>query len=398
MADPVVAPPAPAAPAAPVPAPTPSPTPAAPATPASSSRPDPILAFDKQLTEAFDKAAPLANKPDAPAKPAEPAKPPEKPADPPKPDANKQTPTIKVPKELRAELDRVSGELTTKNKQISDMETKIKDFEAKGKDTTVLTERLATLEKQVEAKDAELRGLRHEASPEFKQKFEAPFNKAAERAKKFFETLDVADAETGTNRKGSMDDLVELTRLYAQAPNKAMAKAEQLFGNAASLVMPHIGKLNDLEEEAKQAIAEEKASWKQRTTEEEAKSIAQREQLGKLYEDVKKQLGESVDDYKDDPTDKELGKVREDAFKLFDEAPKDLQERVIKNAHIRHRFAALPVIKLKLLRAQKEISDLKSELETYKVEPPDPSRRRGGKESSAGSDLTWEQTARKELT
>src|SRR5881394_70420 len=401
MAEIATPPPAPAAPAAPAkPAPAPSPAPAAAPAPSpapSSGGGDPVLDFDKRLTDAFDKASPLAKKPDAPpepAKPAEPAKP-----EPPKPDPNKVIAGPKAPPQLRAELDRVNGELATKSKQVTDLEAKIKDAEAKGKETATLTERLGTLEKQLEEKESQLRALKQETSDEYRNNYEVPFQKAANRAKGFIETLDVTDPETNATRKGSLDDLVELTRLYRQSPNKALARGEQLFGDkVATLVMPDIKSLDGMEREAAEALAEEKANWKQRTVDEEAKHITQRTELGKLYEDVKKQLAESVDDYHDDPTDKELNGAREEAFKLFDAQSASVQDRILKNAHIRHRFAMAAVEKLKRMRAEKQVTELKAELETYKNDPPDPGRRRGGKESATGNTLSWEEDARKSLT
>ena len=238
-AAPPTPPPAPATPS-PAPAPAPAPSPGTPTPPApAAGGSDPVRDFDAKLNAAFDTATgttpPKAG--DAPAAPKEPAA---APVTPPKTVA-----TVKQPKELRAELERVSGELSAKGKQITDLEAKIKDYEARGKDTATLSERLTTLEKQLEGKDAELRALKHEASPEYKAKYEAPFNRAAALAERDVTQLAVmVNTDTGETRQATFDDFKEL---YSLPYAKAFPKAKEMFGDAASLVLSHVTKLHDLE-------------------------------------------------------------------------------------------------------------------------------------------------------
>lgn len=380
---------APAKPATPAPAP---PAPAAAPSPSTSGMDDPIRAFDKQLTEAFDKAAPLAKKPDAAPKSTETPKAPEAPKTPEPP---KQVLPVKQPKELRAELDRVTGELTAKSKQITDMEAKIKEFEAKGKDTTTLTDRLSTLEKQLEDIRAENRALKQETSPEFKQKYDLPFQKAAAYAKRVIEQLSVTNPDTGESRPAKVEDFIEV---YNLPYNKAIARAKELFGDGYQLVINHMTELQRLEYEKNLALEEEKSQWKQREDAERSKHIQQQEEIVKISQKVRQELADSVDDYHDDPTDKEAAKAREDAYALFDSKTDTIQQRIIKNNHIRHRFAAFGPMKLKILRLERQLAEKDAELKTYQNEPPDPSRRRGGKEGAPGKGLTWEEEARKELT
>src|SRR5207253_11258826 len=96
-----------------------------------------------------------------------------------------------APAELRTELERVKGELKPKTESLSSLESKIADYEKRGKDTEALVKRHADLERSIANKDAEIRALKHEASPEFKQKYDLPYNQRAEDAKQEIETLQV---------------------------------------------------------------------------------------------------------------------------------------------------------------------------------------------------------------
>lgn len=386
----------PKAPATPPPSPSPAPAPTPPTPPAAPAAPaapdDPVRAFDDKIAAAFDKDMGTTPEPKA----GEPPKPAPAPSKPAAPAPAAPAPAKPAANQLRAELERVSGELTTKTTQIGDLEKKIADYEAKGKDTTALSERLATLEKQMEAKDAELRALKHEASPEYKAKYEAPFNRAASLARRDVEQLQVTNPETGEARAATFDDFTEIYRLpYA----KALPRAKELFGEGAQIVVNHVQKLRDMEYEAQQALEEEKSSYKQREEADRARSVQTRQQVGKLWQKVVSELGDSVDDYKVDPTDKELLSARDEAFSIFDAKAATLDEQVVKNAHIRHSFAALRVAKLKMMRMAKEMQELKSELDTYKTEPPNPGRRPGGKESAHGdSGKDWESGLREAIT
>jgi len=206
--------PAPAKPAtAPAAAPSPSPAPAAVA-PAAAPEPasdDPFAPPPKPAG-----AAPAA----APAKPAAPVVP---------DDIDKL-----APKELRERYKATKAERDALTKAKTDLEAKIKQFESQGKDTTALTGRLAALEKERDAAYAELRAAKQEASPEFKEKYDKPFNTAAERARKQVLELQVANAEDGTNRPATWEDF---SALYSLPVGKAIEQANTLFGTSAQFVL-----------------------------------------------------------------------------------------------------------------------------------------------------------------
>lgn len=377
----VLTPPAPVTPAAPAaPASTPASTPSAPAAPATSSTPaaseeNPYAELDAtvkrvdtppQSTKGKD--APPKTGTTAPSKPT--ATPPEK--------------TTAVPKELRAELDRVKTELKNKEGAYATLEAKIADYERKGKDTTALTERLSTLEKQIETKDSEIRALKQEASPEFKKKYDEPFNRLAERAKSVVQKIQVTDEAAGTVRPATWG---EFSQIYSLDEFSALRQAKETFGeDGAQVAMSYYRELHRLDDDRQVALAEEKEQWKERETAEQANQIKTREEIARLWLETNASLAEKVDDYHDSPDDKELVDARNRALAIFDAQPKTFKEKLVKDAHNRQRVAAFAPMKILISRLTKERDDLKTELESMKEKPPGKTSRAGGTAAAPAED------------
>ncbi len=386
----------PAAPAAPVAAP--AATPATPAAPAPSPADDnPYADIDSMFTKAGYPEAPAKPKDEkgAPPKDAAPPKAGDKPAPPVKPVPTAQDKAPGVPKELRAELDRVKGELKTKSESYAALEAKIKDYEAKGKDTTVLTERLTKMEQDMETLRAENRALKQEASPEFKKKYDEPFNRLAERAKSVVEQIQVEDPETGAVKTATW---AEFTKLYNQGEFIATKEAKRLFGeDGAAVAMRYYTELHRLDDDRRIALEEERAKYKEKETAEQANRVKSQEEINAFWTKANTELAEKVEDYHDSPDDNELVEARNKALAIYDAQPKTLKERIIKDAHNRQRVAAFPVLKLKLARALKELADLKAENEGLKEKPPGKTARPGGS-GGAKPDESFEDFIRKSVT
>lgn len=364
---------------APAPAPTPAPAAAPPPAVPAAAPPPPLDAGDNpyaDLDAAFKK---FADSEAPPAKPPPKEQPPAKDGKPAPAAAPAKAPV--VPKELRAELDRVKGELKTKADAYSALEAKIADYEKKGKDTEALTARLDTLEKEKEGLQAEIRALKQETSPEFKKKFEEPFDRLANRAKTVIEKIRVTDEATGTERTATWGDFA---RIYGLDEFTALREAKAVFGDdGAQIAMNYYRQLHELDETKRAALAEEKAQWKERQAAEEAQSIQLREARNKFFWQANQDLAEKVDDYHDSPDDKELTEARQKALAAFDAKPKDERARIIKDAHNRKRVAAFTVQKLVIERQKKQIEELTQQLEEAKPKAPGPGKRPGGAPAAA---------------
>jgi hypothetical protein len=301
-----------------------------------------------------------------------------------------------APKELRERYKATKAERDTLTKAKTDLEAKIKQFEAQGKDTTALTGRLTAIEQERDAALAELRAAKQEASPEFKEKYDKPFNMAAERARKQVAELSIVqkvDETTGNviqeARPATWEDF---SALYSLPVGKAIEQANNLFGTSAQFVLGLREKLLDLDSARQTALQEEREQFKQRTEKEIAGRTVEQEKIEKTWTETNTRLAESVADYKNDPEDTELNDARKHALSVFDskinaaDRQDYIQKKVLRDAHIRQRIGAFPVLKLQLSRAQEKITALEAQVEELKGTAPGNVKRPGGTEVPGGEE------------
>jgi hypothetical protein len=362
--------PAPEKPAAPAPA---SPPPAAaPAAPAPAAEPPP----SDDPFEAPKKAPAAAAKP-ADGKPTQAAV---------APDIDKL-----APKELRERVKQLNQENQTYGGKIKALEEQIKAFDKRGIDTSALTTRLEAIEKERDGALAELRAARQEASPEFKEKFDKPFNQAAERAKKSIEELQVTDAE-GNIRPATWADFAAL---YSLPVGKAIEQANSLFGTAANFVLQQREKLLDMDTARQTALQEEKDQFKQKSAREIAEQAKRREGVGKMWEETNKRLADSVSDYKDDPTDADANEARKHALSVFDseinaaDQEDFIKQKVLKDAHVRQRVGAYAVQKVQIARLKAEKEALQKQVDELKGVAPGGTHRAGGDAPAGEETEDW---------
>lgn len=314
-------------------------------------------------------------KPDSP--PAEPKPAPGQTPAAPKPGTAPQPPkqVVKEPKQLREELNRVSGEVTTLRTELEQSRAKIADYEKRGKDTEALQALHSKIEQELNDTRAQLRLLKFEASDEYKKNYEKPFEERAEFAKVQIEQLTVTEGEGSTPRPATWNDF---RALYQMPINKATMVAKELFGDAAGIVISHLSDLQKMDYTRQQALVRERENHAQRTKEEEGKRVQQQQEIHKQWQTINTELSQKVEDYRNDPTDKELNDIRQEGYRVFDAEPENMAQRIVKDAHIRQRVAAYGVQKLQIARLQKQIADLQAELESHKETPPGDTRRPGG--------------------
>lgn len=402
---------APAAPAA-TPSPAPAPTPSSPAPPS-----DPWVAMDAKIesrtkpADATPPAEPDATPDDAPedtppAATPDPAKADDDKSlldslddlkDEPKPEEKKPEPKKEdvkpadklerqAPKELREALKKANTEVKAKADQVATLESKIKEYESRGQDTTALTERLAQREKELDTIRGELSLLKFEASDDWKKQYETPFNMAANMAQQDVTQLVVTDAE-GNQRQANWDDFVGL---YNMPKGKAYERATEMFGPAAQLVTQHLTELKRLDFMGQQAKEQERKGWADRVKSEQARAVQEREAVMAMWARVNDDLGKRVKDYADTPDDTESADLRKEGYALFDAEPKTLQDRVVRDAHVRHRVAAFSVLKLQNARLSEKVATLEKELAAFKDSKPTLDTRRQSDAPKKTTDSIWE--------
>lgn len=382
---PAIAEPKPApTPAPPTPTPQPKPTPA-PSPPDPKPEPVTAQADDDDPFKELD-AKIFTKKPEPePVKPADKA--PEKPA--PKPEPDKTIP--KEPKALREELERTKADIKAKESSLAGLQLKIAELESKGKDTTVLAERLAQKEKELEEAHAELRAAKAEVSPDFKDKWDKPFNNAAEYTKRIVEGMQVGewtvDEATGhriwtAKRAATWEDFAGL---YQMPASKAAAAARAMFGEDWQLVIQQMTRLQELDYNRQQALTEEKAGWKEKETAKQAEAVKQREAYESAMTKTRESLLQShAEWYADDPNDPEGNAILAEARRLVMEKPKTFQQAVILATRNRLNAESAPRERYRNQKLREENEALKAQIEEMKSKKPGP----GTRTSSGGAPET----------
>lgn len=328
------------------------------ASPTADKLVDPFEALEKEWSQPEPKTADELKPATEPDAPGEGNKPEVKPAE------KAVEPQRAVSKATRENFEKLSTEAREAKSKVAELETKLAEASTKAKDATVMAERIAAVEKEHEGTKAELRALKQEASPEFKEKWDKPFNQAAKFAKEEIEQL-TAIGEDGEERAATYDDFVDL---YHLPLGKAFQQAKAMFGDASEIVMRHRNNLLQLDRARGEALAQEKAQWAETERTQQAKAAQQREQAEaqraqyrEIYERVYKEIGEKHPDWFGvDPDDPEGNALLEESRKLVDAKPQTHQEAIILSATIRQRAAGF-------LRMAHRAKNLGAELEAAKA-------------------------------
>lgn len=372
MADIAPNPTAPPKPTTPTPAPSPNPAPVAPPAKVEDHSDNPFDAHEAKL-----RAAAKAKETPKDAK-VEPAKDPVK--EPVKAEVPKDERKIgEGPKALREQLEKVSGELKTKTDAIAAMEKRIADADAKGKDTTVLTERLATLEKQLEERTSELRAAKQEVTPEFVEKYDKPLNTAYTRAVNTFKQLEVSETDGAGEKRTRAATEDDLKALFHMPYNKMIPMVKAAFGDSSEVVVRQIEKLHELAENRKTAYDEEKAQWGEREKMRVAERSKHEEFVNKTWAQVNKDIAEKHPEwYQPDPEDAEDSKLLQEGYALVDAEPATMEKKIVHDANVRNRAAAFSRMVYRVQKRDARIAELEAQVAEMKASDPGDVHRKGG--------------------
>lgn len=402
-------PPEPSAPVAPAPAaPTPSPSPA-PAAPSGGDGGSPSAqdAFDKQFdlgsspepatpAPTAPSPAPAPSKPAAaPAKPAAAAKPAPAPAKPsaPAPAAptefdeveGVQVPRFKSDKDFRGwglggykKAKQLETDMQALQTRYSELEQLVPRTKAEKEQ---LATKLATIEKQHNELQEELKYQNYQRSDDYKNNYEKPYHDAIALAHRDITEFTVTEEDRTQQpdgdgkyptkeRQATPGDFDEVYGLKLGPATKLAAKK---FGpEAAATVMDHYKAIRGLGQKALSALNE----WKAKGAEREKEMATQRVQTAQQVEtlwtqvnaDIKAKNPDLFDQRKDNKDWNEnlaKGTAMADAY-FSDRSNMPMQQRVVFDAQVRNRIAAFPALvghvrKLEadLAQAHKDIAELR---------------------------------------
>lgn len=198
-----------------------------------------------------------------------------------KPEHEFTPPQVAKPNELKKWAQRMGLKAQKAEAQVQQLTTRIAQLEAQPpkqlEDTANLAQELAAAKKQIGQYENELRLTKYERSGEYREKYQAPYQQAVNRAYREVKELiafepNPEDPENPRERTATPADFDEIYQLpLGQASRVAKAK----FGDAANIVLNHRQTIRQLAEAAYAAVEE----YKGKGTEYETQTKAQQAQM-----------------------------------------------------------------------------------------------------------------------
>jgi hypothetical protein len=273
--------------------------------------------------------------------------------------------------------------------KVGELEHQIAAFKTAGVPKEV-QERISKAEARAKELEDEIRFVSYEKSPEFKTKYQEPYEKAWSRAIAEVKELTV-NGPDGQPRQVGAEDILDLVNLPL---GKARELANSLYGDFADDLMAHRKEIKTLFEQRTGALEEAKKTGALREQQ-------LREQHEKTYGEISSQVKEhwtkanesALADEKNGPFfkpvegDEHWNQRLAKGFELVDRAfaenpldPKLTNEQragvVRRHAAVRNRAAAFGPLKYKVSQLETKVAELTKELEQFKGSTPTTGDRR----------------------
>lgn len=346
---------------------------------------------DKTVKKPDEPATPPAEKPDekkpepAAAKKDDAAKTPP-PAKDDKKDKAAAPPAAKpVPKELKAHNEQLLKELREERSAKSELEKQIQAAKAAGESTAKLSQELAQSKKDIERLKGELGAAKFSVSDDFKRNHQMPWERAVKRIQGQIEQLQVVvgkNEETGefSYRPAAWKDFYEA---YHLPTGQALARIRELFGDNAPVVNQFLFELQQKAQSYQDAQEDERQGWEKRQQEMETTKIREQEAIAEMWEKVNSDIATKHPEwFGEDPDDTEGNELLKEGYQLVDSAYSNQsltpQQKVLLDAHIRHRAAAFNRDQHRIARLTSRITELEEKLGGKKASAPGAIRKEGG--------------------
>ncbi len=260
----------------------------------------------------------------------------------------------------------------------------------------------------------EIRYVNYAKSPEFKEKYEKPYQQAWQKAMKDLKGLTIENPDTGESRQLVADDILDLVNL--DDLRSAKLKAREMVGeDFASDLMAHRNKIKELFESQKEALDAARTNGEERNKQAMDQWTAANETLNKQVGETWTKANDTfIRDEKygkyftpvegDQEGNQKLAKGYELVDRAFKENPMDprltpeQRESIVKrHAAVRHRAAAFGRLVALNEHAKNRIAELESELAKFNGSVPSAA---GGTAAKAtvpalsAKDAMWESLGR----
>lgn len=245
-------------------------------------------------------------------------------------------------------------------------------------------ERLTKAEARAKELEDHLRYIDYQSHPEFKDKFEKPYNDAWSRMMKRLSGVGVTNAD-GTKRAVEVKDILELGQLPADV---VIEQAEAKFGKLGTWVAERIEDLKQLHEAKAEALERAKKEGVEKFQKDASELQSKQKQINDFLGSTWKKASDEIEThskygkyFKPIEGDEEFNKRLQSGTELVDRAlsenPADLtlndqqRESIVKrHAAMRQRARAFGPMQLTIERQSSEIERLKAELAQFKGSEP----------------------------
>lgn len=339
---------------------------------------DKIIA-DSQQKRPQKPQAKLADKPVEKPAAAQTEKPGEKPAE--KPADLQDDSEIKnlQPAQLKKVYQEKKRELHDTKTKLTAAETRLKELEAKASELSNLSaiqEKLTATEKRAQDLEQQIKFVDYEKSPEYKEKYYAPFLDAYQAGRTkvaSLKTREVKDPNTEEviqpRRQATEEDFDNIMRI--QDDGEAAEAADHLFGPLSNLVIYHREKVMELNRARVKAIEDYKAKGGEREKQTAAQISALQEKVKNTFQaSVQAGVEKYPQWFKAEEGDEDgkaaLEKGMLNADTIFSNSKLDPETAAQRHAAFRNMAGAFPYVALKLHRAEAKIAELEKELGEFK--------------------------------
>lgn len=249
---------------------------------------------------------------------------------------------------------------------------------------TYLTQ-IQELTTQNKALQDEMRFVNYEQTPEFKEKYDAPYERAWKRALSEISEISVADPQTGQERPMSQNDLWELLNLPLGQATKV---ATEKYGDLAAPVLQHRAAIRDLLQQRQEAIESAKKMGGERDKVRREMFAKQQKEMADHLASVWKSANESLlsDEkisryFKPVEGDQEGNLRLQKGYELVDRAfsenvndprltPQQRADVVRRHAAVRNRAASWGRLRYENEKKDARIAELEKEVSQYKGTSP----------------------------
>ena len=286
-----------------------------------------------------------------------------------KADKGKEKDPVALRKRLEEIKEKYSGlEQTTTNEK-KELREKIAAFESRKWLTPEQEQQQVRLEKELKTLQAEFYARNYQESPDFKSKYEPKWQGQYAKAKREVESMTVVledvDGEQKTRQAGEAD----LKRVIGLKDNVVAQQdlAEQLFGKYSNLVLSHVNRLGEIEEEANEELRQKRLSYDKEVAERQDNDKKISERFNRAHSEVEAGLTSKHPEYfgrsDDEGSNTAMQKGIEFVDKTLEQADTlPVEDRAARTAIIRRWAGAFPRMVHLLTQARAEAEEARRQV------------------------------------